>query len=888
MYHRLAGLLARGTYRAATRVYSTEVPKDAEVVVIGGGIIGCSTLYHLSKRACRAVLVERDRLTSGTTWHTAGLVWRLRPSDTDIQVLNHTRHLLKHALRKETGLDTGFIENGGLFLANNKERLDEYKRLMTIGRVLGVESYILTPAETKKLYPLLNVDDLYGALYSPGDGCVDPTSYCAALTKAATRNGATIKEHCPVLDIETKLDDFGVTRVTGVRTSKGFIKTSQVVNCSGVWAPKIGAMVGAAVPLIPIKHAYITTEKIAGIENMPNVRDHDLSLYFRLQGDALAVGGYEPNPIILDKVDDNFSFGLYDLDMDVFGIHLQQGIKRCPILEKTGLKSTICGPESFTADHKPLLGEDVNVRGFFHGCGFNSLGINGSGGCGRELADWVLDGRPQLDMFAYDIRRFSPRVTSNLRWLRERSHEAYVKSYSIVYPHDEPLAARLMMKDPLFDDFLNQGCVFQERQGFERPGWFAKDGRNEILEYDYYESVGRRYHQNYKYRSKLSMDYTFEFPKQHNILREEALACREHVAIFNMTYFGKFLLTGPDAQKAADWLCSNDVHRKEGSTVYTCLLNKNGRVEADLTFSVLKGDIGATPVNPAFDGVGFYIVTGGGPALQAWTHIKQTIEDQQFQCHLFDYSDQIGILSIQGPQSRELLQALTSADLSDEAFPFSTHQMINFAGHPARAIRWTFVGELGWELHVPYDGMLDVYRTIMRAGEKFGLRNAGYRALDSLSIETGHPHWQFDLRLDDTLLEAGLGFICKLDEDIPFLGRQALEDQKKRGLRKRIACFTIDDRHAPLVGMEAIYRNGCPVGFLRRANFGFALNQSIGYGYLIHPDPEGIATVDWLVRGNYAIESYGRSVAAKLHTCSPFDPQGYRIKGLYDMHTARH
>ncbi|OQR78471.1 sarcosine dehydrogenase, partial [Tropilaelaps mercedesae] len=344
MYYHLAGSLVRAARRVTARGYATEVPSDAEVVIIGGGVIGCSTLYHLAKRGCRALLLERDRMTSGTTWHTAGLIWRLRPCDTDIQVLNHTRHLLKDVLEEETGLNSGWINNGGLFLANHRERLDEYKRLMTIGRVFGVESHVLTPAETKKLYPLMNVDDLYGSLYSPGDGLVDPSSYCAALVKGAIQKGATIKENCPVLDIETDVDDFGVNRVAGVRTSTGLIRTSRVVNCTGVWAPKVGAMAGAVVPLIPMKHAYVTTERIPGIENTPNVRDHDLSLYFRLSGDALAIGGYERNPIFLDEVADNFSFGLYDLDMDVFGVHLKNAIIRCPILANIGIKSTICGP----------------------------------------------------------------------------------------------------------------------------------------------------------------------------------------------------------------------------------------------------------------------------------------------------------------------------------------------------------------------------------------------------------------------------------------------------------------------------------------------------------------------------------------------------------------
>ncbi|XP_064457515.1 sarcosine dehydrogenase, mitochondrial-like [Ornithodoros turicata] len=855
------------------------LPSSADVVIIGGGIIGCSTLYHLSHLGCsNVVLLEKDQLTAGTTWHTAGLIWRLRPNDTDIQLLNHTRHLLMNVLEAETGVYPGFVNNGGLFLASTRERLMEYQRLMTIGKAFGVESEVLSPEETKRLYPLMNTSDLYGTLYSPGDGGVNPSEFCSALTRAAARRGAKVIEKCPVVKIETKVDDYGVRQVSGVETPFGLIGTKRVANCTGVWAPEIGRLAGVTVPQVAMRHAYVVTEGIEGIQGTPNVRDHDLSLYFRLQGDALCVGGYEPNPTIIDKVPNEFAFGLYDLDWDVFGIHLENGIKRAPVLERTGIKSTVCGPESFTADHKPLLGEDPELRGFFHGCGFNSLGMNGSGGCGQQLALWLLQGRPELDMYAYDIRRFSPHVTKSSKWVLERSHEAYAKNYSIVYPHDEPLASRNMRRDPLHEEMAKAGCVFQERLGWERPGWFAEE-ESPILDYDFYGSYGNIKHENYKYQEKLKMDYTFGFPKHHNVIKQECLACRKNVALFNMSYFGKFYLTGPDAQKAADFIFTSNMQKPVGSTIYTCMLNGQGMVEADLTVSIVAPGQG-TSCDPAFTGRGFYVAAAGFCAHHCLSHMRSVIQDHKWNVAVEDHSTNMGMLSIQGPNSRNLLQSLTDEDLSDGSFPFSTNKVINIAGYKVRALRLTFVGELGWELHVPADFCGPVYRALCGNGKQFGLRNAGYRAIDSLSMEKGYKHWHADVRMDDSPLEAGLGFTCKLKSDVDFLGRQALEEQRSRGLKKRVAFFSIDEA-VPLFGLEAIWRDGHVVGFIRRAEFGFAMNRSLAVGYVGHPGDERV-TQDFLASGDYSLESMGRRLKAHFHSKPPFDPENKRVKGIYD------
>ncbi|XP_059494222.1 sarcosine dehydrogenase, mitochondrial isoform X2 [Stegostoma tigrinum] len=730
---------------SASSTSTKPLPKHADVVIMGGGSLGCHTLYHLAKMGIAdVVLLERDQLTSGTTWHTAGLLWQLRPSDTEIELLKHTRDVVSKDLGEETGLHTGWIENGGLFIASNKQRLDEYKRLMSLGKVYGIESFVLSPAETKDLYPLMNVDDLCGTLYVPTDGTMDPAGTCSTLARAATARGASVIENCPVTGIQVKVDHYGTRRVTGVETDCGTIQTTCVINCAGVWARALGEMAGVNVPLIGMRHAYVVTERIEGIRNMPNVRDHDSSVYLRLQGDALSVGGYEPNPNFWEEVSDKFAFSLFDLDWDVFTQLIEGAMNRIPALETTGVKSTVCGPESFTADHKPLMGEAPELRGYYLGCGFNSAGMMLGGGCGKELAHWVIHGRPEKDMYGYDIRRFHHSLTNNNRWIRERSHESYAKNYSVVFPYDEPLAGRNMRLDPLHQELLQQGCVFQERHGWERPGWFNPKGPAPILNYDYYGFYGNKRHEDYRYNQLLCDDYTFDFPPHHNQIKSECESCRNAAAVFDMSYFGKFYLLGPDAKKAADWLFTADVSVSSGKTMYTCMLNSRGGTESDLTVSPIESAPQGTALTPAFE---------------------------------------------------------------------------------------------------------------------------GYR------------HWHADLRSDDTPLEAGLAFTCKLKTKIPFLGREMLEKQKAEGLFKRLLCFTVDEK-VPMFGLEVIWRNGKVVGHIRRADFAFTLDKTIAYGYIRDPDG-GVVTPDFVKRGEYSLERMGVSYPAKVHLKSPFDPNNKRVKGIY-------
>jgi len=640
-------------------------------------------------------------------------------------------------------------------------------------------------------------------------------------------------------------------------------------------------MANVPIPLIVFKHASVVTDRIDGISKMPNVRDHDASIAVKIQGDCFSFGGYENNPIFLDeKIPKDSVFSLYELDWDVFGVHLQSAMNRFPVLERTGIKSTICGPESFTPDHRPLLGEEPTLRGFYHGCGFNSAGMMYGGGCGWQLAKWVVEGRPDMDMCNYDIRRFHPSSTSNNTWIRQRSHESYATNYSIVYPFNEPLAARNMNQSPLHAILQEAGCVFQERHGWERPGWFSASGPSPVGDYDWYGVYGTPLNQDQSYCDRLKQDYTFDFPSNYSEIRQECEATRLRVAVFDMSNCGNIYLVGDDAQAAADWIFTNDMRRASGETSYTCMLNSRAGVEADLTVNFMDESSRAS-WEPFFSGKGFYVAVSGDAVYHTFAHMKTAVEDGGFNAQVVNLSQDVSLLSIQGPNSRDLLQKLCpGSDFSNESFPFSTHQLVEIQGRSCRAVRISPVGEMGWELHVPNSYAVEVYNAVMDAGKDCGIANAGYRAVDSMSIEKGYRHWHTDLRLEDDPLEAGLASACKLHSQVDFLGRSSLIEKQKKGLKKAIAGFTIQDK-VRLMGMEAIWRNDQVVGYLRRGEFGFSVDSSIGYGYVTRPDPDAPVDDQYLLDGEYFIESMGVKYPAQIHLKAVFDPENRRMQGIY-------
>ncbi|XP_063887251.1 sarcosine dehydrogenase, mitochondrial-like [Scylla paramamosain] len=859
------------------------LPGEVDVVVVGGGVLGCSSLYHLAKLGVtNTILLEAHELTAGTTWHTAGLMSTMGRSETDYSLRNTTLNMLRR-LEEETGVSPGLIENGSVYISSTRKgqavRKDEFARWVTFMRVLGCECELITLSQLKDLYPLVDTSDINAVVHVREGGQMDPAGTCEGLTRWAMKQGARVVKCCPVTDIRTTETLLGGRRVSEVHTNQGVIKTNAVINATGSWGNYITSMVGVTLPLQSFRHGYVVTEGVEGLLGMPVLRDLVSSAYLKAQGDSAVIGYFEPNPEPIDQIRRNFPFGLYEMNWDIYGPIHEQIIQRIPILENVGIKSTIVGPESFTPDGRAIMGEDPNVQGFFHCCGFNSHGMQYSGGCGDQLAKWVIRGEPELDLFGFDVRRFHPPLIKNKSWVLARSQECLSSNYSIVFPHDEPLAGRGQRLSPLHQELEAAGSVFQERNGWERPGWFHSSPVP-VLPYDYFGAYDHTpAHADHPYYSLLTQDNTFDFPVHHDVIQQECIACRERAAVFDMTSFGKYYLTGPDAQRTADWVFSANMTGPAGSTIYTCMLNERGGVEADLTVSVCEGGEG-TACDPSFEGRGFYITTGGSTGRYCAKHILKEARSQGWLVDLEDRTEDLALISVQGPHSRDILQQLTHEDLADSSFPFSSHKTITLAGHSLRALRLSFVGELGWELHVPRDSALAVYRSLMDVGKSWGITNAGFRAIDSLSCEKGYRHWHGDVRPDDTPLEAGLAFTCKLNTQTNFKGRAALECQRKEGISKKLVTLTLEDGSRPLWGLEAIVRDGEVLGYVRRAEYAFSLGRAIAYGYVRRPEG-GRVTKEFLSSGTWQLEVMGKRLPASLHLKPPFDPQNLRVKGIY-------
>ncbi|CAG9819893.1 unnamed protein product [Phaedon cochleariae] len=858
--------------------YSSEVdlPRQVDVVVVGGGVIGCSTFYHLCKKGVNAILLEKNKVTSGTTWHSGAIVWSLRGNDVDTIMLQKTRTLLA-GLEKETGVNPGWINNGGIFIARTPERLEEYKHFHSLGHMFKLESQLVSPKEAQKICPILDPKSFYGALWSPSDGFTDPSMYCAALIKGATNLGGQLFENTDVTRILTEPTPNNEKKVVGVETSRGTIKTNTVVNACGAWSRDLTHTVGLDIPLTPIKHAYVVTASVPGVKGIPCIRDHDGGLYFRPQGDAVVFGGYEPNPEIISDLPKDFAFSLFELDKSVFDVHWRHACELCPAFEKAGIKSDIYGPESFTPDHKPIMGEDPKCVGFYHASGFNSLGIQLSGGAGEQLAEWITSGRPELPLYAYDIRRFTPIQRQDRAWVVETSHECYAKTYSIGYAHDQPLAGRNHRTDQFHEALVASGAVMEEALGWERPAYFIKDRTAPVRNYDWYGYYGHVISEDKRYEQEIEGDLTFDFSKHHDLIKEEALAARNNVALFNLTCYTKMYLAGPDAQEAADWLFTANVDKEPGSIIYTCSLNSRGGVETDCTVVPLEEGVG-TLVGPILKGKGYYIVAGSKSGYQTKSHFRKQLYKKNFKSLVTEMTNRIGILAIQGQKSGELLQSITEYPITDDKIPFGMSRLIKINGHTCRVLRISYIGELGYELHIPLSSCIPVYNTLMEAGRGFDLKHAGFRALHSLSCEKGYHTMNHDLRIDDNPVEAGLVKFCRKDGQ--YLGKQAVENVKQRGVQKKRVFFTMQD-NVPLYGYETIWRDDSIVGFLRRGEYGFSLDCSIGIGYVQHPEGKMVDS-EFLKSGSYQIEVRNKKYPATLFLNSPFDPKNQRLRGHYE------
>ena len=812
-----------------------QLPKTAKAVVIGGGIIGCSTAYHLGKLGWTdTVLLERKKLTSGTTFHAAGLVGQLRSSANITQLLGYSVDLYKR-LEEETGLGTGWKMNGGLRLACNEERWTEVKRQATTAQSFGLEMQLLTPQEAFDLWPLMTIDDLVGAAFLPTDGQANPSDITQALAKGARMCGVSIFEDTEVLDLEI---DKG--RIRAVITAEGRIECERVVVCAGQWTRAFAARFGVNVPLVSVEHQYIITESFGVPSNLPTLRDPDRLTYYKEEVGGIVMGGYEPNPIAWAEkgIPEGFHYTLLDSNYDHFEQIMEQALGRVPALENVGVKQLLNGPESFTPDGNFILGEAPELKNFFVGAGFNAFGIASAGGAGMALAEWVTKGEPPYDLWPVDIRRFG-RPHFDTDWVRTRTLEAYGKHYTMAWPFEEHSSGRPCRKSPLYDRLKAQGACFGEKLGWERPNWFADLFANEeprdIYSYgrqNWFEAVGR----------------------EHKAVREAAV-------IFDQTSFAKFVLKGSDAEAALSWIASNDVARPVGSLIYTQMLNDKGGIECDLTVARIAEDE-------------YYIVTGTGFATHDFNWIARNIP-AEMHAELVDVTSAYCVLSLMGPNARAVLEQVTGSDVSNAAFPFGQVRTIGISGCPVRALRITYVGELGYELHIPIEYATTVYDVLMASGGELGLVNAGYRAIESCRLEKGYRAWGSDIGPDHTPVEAGLGWAVKIRKNIPFRGREAIERQLSGGVKKRLACFVPDDPDTVLLGRETIYRDGKRVGWLSSGGFGYTLGKPIGYGYVRNTD--GV-TEDFILSGTYELDIARERIPCKVSLTPLYDPDMARVK----------
>ncbi|WP_306117050.1 MULTISPECIES: FAD-dependent oxidoreductase [unclassified Roseovarius] len=811
-----------------------DLPSTAKAVIIGGGIIGCSTAYHLAKLGWTdTVLLERKKLTSGTTFHAAGLVGQLRSNANITQLLGYSVDLYTK-LEEETGLGTGWKMNGGLRLACNEERWTEVKRQATTAHSFGLEMELLTPAEALKLWPLMDISDLVGAAFMPTDGQANPSDITQALAKGARMAGATILEDTKVTDLEVENG-----RIRAVITDQGRIECEKVIVCAGQWTRDFAAKFGVNVPLVSMEHQYMLTEPMGVPSNLPTLRDPDRLCYYKEEVGGLVMGGYEPNPIpwAVDGIPEGFHYTLLDSNYDHFEQIMEKSLGRVPALETAGIKTLTNGPESFTPDGNFIIGEAPELRNFYVGAGFNAFGIASGGGAGMALAEWAHKGEPPFDLWSADIRRFG-RPHFDTDWVRTRTVEAYGKHYTMAWPHEEHDSGRPCRKSPLYDTLAEQGACFGEKLGWERPNWFADVAAGEAPK-DIY-SFGRQ-------------NWFAANAREHRAAREAAI-------VIDQTSFAKFILKGPDAQAALNWIAAGNVNKPVGALTYTQMLNDKGGIECDLTIARVAEEE-------------FYIVTGTGFATHDFNWISRNIPEEM-NCQLFDVTSSNAVLSLMGPEARNILQKVTRADVSDAGFKFGTVQTIGIAGCPVQALRITYVGELGWELHLPVEYAQTVYAALMRAGADHGLLNAGYRTIESLRLEKGYRAWGSDIGPDHTPFEAGLGWATKLRSNTDFKGRAATEAQRADGVQKMLATFTVDP-DVVLLGRETIYRDGERVGWLTSGGFGHTVGKSIGLGYVRNPD--GV-DADFVMSGNYELEVATERFPAQVHLQPLYDPEMTRVK----------
>lgn len=821
---------------------SNSLPSEAQVIIIGGGVLGCSVAYHLAKLGYTdVVLFERKKLTSGTTWHAAGLIGQMRASINLTQMVKYSGNLYER-LESETGLATGFRRTGAVGIALNNERMSEFKRNVSLSKVHGVEIHSLSPSEVKEKAGHFNVQDAVGGVWIPYDGQADPANIAMSLAKGAKNNGVKIFENVKVTAIQK---ENGI--VKGVETDQGKIKSVVVVNCGGMWARDIGMMAGVNIPLHACEHYYALTSPVENLGDMPTVRVPDECAYYKEDAGKVLIGLFEPDakPWAQKGIPEDFCFDQIPDDLEHMMPYLEMAMNRLPILESVGLETFFNGPESFTPDDNFHLGECPELKNFYVAAGFNSIGIQAAGGAGKYLAEWIAGNEPPCDLWEVDIRRMQP-FQNNKTYLASRVSETLGYLYENHYPFHQFKTARGLRCSPLYQFFKDRGACFGESAGWERPNWF-------VPEVELEKGVEAKY------------EYSWGKQNWFDFHRAEHMAIRENVGMYEMLSFSKIRVKGVDAMDYLQYICANDIDVPVGKIVYTQWLNNKGGIEADVTINRLAEDD--------------YLVVSGSVCNNRDMNWLEKNMPKGANCALFDATSSENCLAIMGPNSRDFLQSMTDYDLSHENTPFASIVHMELGMANVRAHRLTYVGELGWELYFPIEFSQYVAELIEEKGRAYSLKLCGMHTMDSCRIEKAYRHFGHEITDEDHVLEAGLGFVVKVGKKPSkfgsFIGFQAVVDKKRKGCDRQIMQFLLTNPEAMLYHNEPILRNGKTVGYLSSGAYGHALGGAVGLGYV---DCEPNQSGEDVLKDHFEIEVEGVIEQASVSLIPMFDPQNKKIR----------
>lgn len=817
---------------------SAQIPERASAVIIGGGVIGSSVAYHLAKQGWTdVVLLERQQFSCGTTWHAAGLVGTMRANESQARLCEYSMAVLTE-LEQETGQSTGFKQVGSISIAHSVARFEELKRVAAMNNAFGVTQVdMITPDEIKALYPFVETGDLLGGSWVAQDGTASPVDITSSFVKGARQRGVKCLEGVKVTAINQANG-----KVTGVVTDQGEIQADFVVNCAGLWGREVGKMAGVSVPLHACEHYYAITEKQDDIpSDLPVLRDHDRCAYYREDAGSLLVGAFEPNAIPWGQngIPDDFAFEELEGHMDdQFMPVLEHAMHRVPFLQDVGWRKFFCGPESFTPDDQFHMGESPELKNFYVACGLNSVGIQTSGGLGRALAEWMELGHAPMDLWGNDIRRMLP-FQSTQHYIEDRVSETLGLLYENHYPYRQMTTSRNIRHSPLHEKLAAHNACFGEAAGWERPNWFAPEGVEPKYEY----SFGK---QNW-----------FEYNAA------EHKAAREKVVLFDQSSFSKYLVQGRDSCKVLQRISSANVDVEIGKMVYTHWLNDRGGIEADLTVTRLAEDR-------------YWIVSGAAQTIKDINWLERNIGEDEF-CCVSDITNAWAVMGVMGPDSRALLSDVLNHDMSTEKFPFGAFQAVELGASRAYAARVSYVGELGWELYVPTDQARHGFDILWDKGQTHGLKMAGMHTLDTCRIEKKFVHYGHDVAEEDTPLECGMSFVCDLEKEIPFIGRDAILKQKETQsfMNKRLVQFLLEDPEAMLYSHEPILRDGIIVGHLTSGNYGHTLGSSVGLGYI---EVEDQVTKEYIEAGKFEIDVGGDRIPARASLTAMYDPQAKRMR----------